>query len=243
MTKDEASNYRGLAARVNYLSLGRPDLQFAAKTASKYMAEPKVCDWAKIKRIARYLVDATRAVQMFVWQRKPKHVTIYVDSAWAGCKSSRKSTSGGAMYLGSHLVKSWIATQQVMALSSGEAELYAMLKGATQSKGLMSMMADFGESVEATVCSDASAAIGIAHRQGLGKTRHIEVRYLWIQQEIKEGKVNVKKVGTDSNPADLLTKALNRDKIAGHMRMMGYRLDSSRASTAPTLSRNWAASP
>ena len=74
------------------------------------------------------------------------------------------------------MIKSWSSTQQVMALSSGEAELYGALKGATQTKGLISMMADFGEKVVATVCSDASAAISIAHRQGLGKTRHIEVQ-------------------------------------------------------------------
>ena len=103
---------------------------------------------------------------------------------------------------------------------------------------MMSMMAGFGEAVEATVCSDASAAIGIAHRQGLGKTRHIEVQYFWIQKEIEEGKLIVTKVGTDSNPADLLTKPFNGDKMAGYMQMMGYRLDSSRASTAPTLSKN-----
>ena len=64
ITKDEG----GLVARVNYLSLDRPDLQFAAKTASQHMAQPKVCDWAKIKRIARYLVKASRAVQKFAWQ-------------------------------------------------------------------------------------------------------------------------------------------------------------------------------
>ena len=70
MTKGEASRFRGLVARVNYLSLDRPDLQFAAKTASQHMAQPKVCDWAKIKRIARYLVKASRAVQKFAWQEK-----------------------------------------------------------------------------------------------------------------------------------------------------------------------------
>ena len=65
MTKDEASRFRRLLARVNYLSLDRPDLQFAAKTGSQHMAQPRVCDWAKIKRIARYLINASRAVQMF----------------------------------------------------------------------------------------------------------------------------------------------------------------------------------
>ena len=103
MTKDKASRFWGLVARVNYLSLDRPDLQFAAKTASQHMAQPKVCDWAKIKRIARYLVKASRTIQKFEWQEKPSQITTYVDSDWAGNKITRKSTSGGAMFLGKHL--------------------------------------------------------------------------------------------------------------------------------------------
>ena len=133
MTKDETSRFRGLVARVNYLSLDRPDLQFAAKTASQHMAQPKVCDWAKIKRIARHLVKASRAVQnSFACQGKPTQITTYVDSDWAGNKITRKSTSGGAVFSGKHFIKSWISTGRVMALSSDEAELYGMLKGATQ---------------------------------------------------------------------------------------------------------------
>ena len=136
MTKDEASRFRGLVACVNYLSLDQPDLQFAATTASQHVAQPKECDWAKIKRIARYLVKASRSVQKFAWQEKLTQITRYVDSDWAGNKITRKSTSGGAMSLGKHLTKSWRSTLQVMALSSGEAELQGMPKGATQKKGL-----------------------------------------------------------------------------------------------------------
>ena len=231
MTNYEASRFRGLVARGNYLSLDRPDLQFMAKTASQHMAQPKVCDWGKIKRIARYLVKASCVAG------KPTQIKTYVDSGRAGNKITRKSTSGGAMFFGKHLIKSWSSTQQVMALSSGEAELYGMLKGATQTKGLTSMMADFGEKVVATVCSDASAAIGIAHRQGLGKTRHIDVQYLRIQHEVKEGKLTVKKVSTNNYPADLLTKTMNGEKVTKYMAEKGFDIDNSRASTALTLQR------
>ena len=111
MTKDEASRFRGLVARVNYLSLDRPDLQFAAKTASPHMAQPKVCDWAEIKRIARYFIKASWAVQKFTWQETPTQINMYVDSDWAGNKITRKSTSGGAMFLDKHLIKSWSSTE------------------------------------------------------------------------------------------------------------------------------------
>ena len=139
------------------------------------------------------------------------------------------------MFSGQNSIKLWSSTQQVMALSSGEAELFGMLKGATQTKGLISMMADFGEKVAAAVCCDASAAIGIAHRQGFGKTRHMEVQYVWIQHEAKEGKLTVKKVGTNNNPADLLTKKMCGEKVMKYIAEMGFDIDRSRANTAPLL--------
>ena len=94
-----------------------------------------------------------------------------------------------------------------MALSSGEAELCGMLSGATQTKVLISMMADVGEKVVAIVCSDASAAIGIAHRQGLGKTRLIEVQYLWIQHEVKEWQADCEEGGHQQQPTGPLDKS------------------------------------
>ena len=97
------------------------------------------------------------------------------------------------MSLGAHTIKTWSSTQHCIAMSSGEAELYALVKGAAHTKGLMSMMADYGISITGTVCTDATAAIGMAHRQGLGKTRHIDVQYLWIQQEIAEGRLALEK--------------------------------------------------
>ena len=115
------------------------------------------------------------------------------------------------MSMGTHLIKSWATTQKNVALSSAEAELYALVKGAAQTKGLISLMADFGHCLEATVHSDASAAISIVHRQGLGKMRHMEVQYLWVQSEVAEGRLRDYKVPTTDNPADLLTKALNAE--------------------------------
>ena len=74
----------------------------------------------------------------------------------------------------------------------------------------------------------------MAHRQGLGKTRHIEVQYFWIQHEVKEGKLTVKKVGTNNSPVDFLTKAMNGKKVMKYMAKMGFDIDDSRASTAAT---------
>ena len=61
-------------------------------------------------------------------------VTTFTDNDWPGVRSSRKSTTGGVVCLGHHMIKSWSSTQQLVALSSGEAELYAFIKGASQAK-------------------------------------------------------------------------------------------------------------
>ena len=141
------------------------------------------------------------------------------------------------MCIGKHIIKTWSSTQQIIAMSSGEAELYAMIKGAAQTKGLISMLQDYGLKFDGRVCSDASAAIGLVHRQGLGKTRHIQVQYLWMQAEVAEKRLQVKKVVTDYNPADLLTKALAQEKLNTHLTALGFEVGTSRARSAPQLSR------
>ena len=174
----EASNYRGLVARGNYLAQDRPDISFATKAVAKHMAKPKACDWTAVKRLARYLAQHGRLVQTFPWQSLPSTVTAVTDSDWAGDAIDRKSTSGGLLLFGTHVLKSWSSTQQVTAMSSGEAELYALIKGAAQAKGMISFLSDYGFKCSGLVRTDSSAALGIVHRRGLGRTRHIECQYL-----------------------------------------------------------------
>ena len=76
------------------------------------------------------------------------------------------------------------SNQTIVALSSAEVELHGVLKGASQTLGLKSMAADFGDDVQAGLWSDASAAIAIIQRSGLGKLRRIQTRYLWIQERV-----------------------------------------------------------
>ena len=124
--------------------------------------------WKLLKRVGRYLLLAPRVVQVFVWQDDPAELTTFVDSDWAGDRVTRKSTSGGMVFRGHHLIKSWSSNQQIIALSSGEAELYAMTKGAAQTLGAVSMARDMGESLRAVVRSDSSAALATSQRAGLG---------------------------------------------------------------------------
>ena len=134
------------------------------------------------------------------------------------------------LFRGRHLIKSWSTNQQVIALSSGEAELYAMTKGAAQVLGLVSMGRDFGEEMSAIVRSDSSAALAISQRVGLGKVRHLQTQYLWIQERHADCSLLLQKVKGEWNPADILTKGVPQEVLNRHMRVAD--LDSRGGTTA-----------
>ena len=134
------------------------------------------------------------SVIKFEYQAPVGSVVVWTDSDFAGCKESRKSTGGGAMVMGNHLIRSWSLTQSIIALSSGEAEYYSLVKGCSNGLGLKAMNMELGVDMELQINTDASAAIGIAKRTGFGKIRHIDVSQLWIQEMISRGKIKVRKV-------------------------------------------------
>ena len=89
--------------------------------------------------------------------------------------------------VGRHLLKSWSTTQATVAMSSAEAEFYAMVEGATRSIGFQSMAGELGVKMDITLFTDSSAAKSFASQRGLKRIRHLEVKELWIQEEICRG--------------------------------------------------------
>jgi hypothetical protein len=141
------------------------------------------------------------------------------------------------MMVGKHVIKTWSTTQSIIALSSGEAELYALVKGASQSLGLVSLAGDFGREMGARIWSDSSAAIAISSRKGLGKVRHVRVQTLWIQDLIKSGGVGVHKVAGEDNMSDILTKHVDCATLIRHLASMRFMTLAGRANTQPTLAQ------
>ena len=80
----EATKFRAVVARLNYLAMDRPGIQYATKEAAKRMANPLESDWLVLKRVGRYLAGASRLVQLMEWQAGPLRFTTYVDSDLAG---------------------------------------------------------------------------------------------------------------------------------------------------------------
>ena len=122
------------------------------------------------------------------------------------------------------MIKSRSTNQQVIALSSGEAELYALTKGAAQTLGIVSMARDMGEELKAVVHSVSSAALAMSQGVGLGKVRHIDVQYLWRQERHSAKELDLINVTGELNPADLLTKGVPQEALKRHTAAAGIGL-------------------
>ena len=171
----------------------------------------------------------------FEWQTAPNVLKTFSDADWAGCKDTRKSTTGGCITLGKHVLKGWSKTQSLVAPSSGESELYATLKAAAEALGMMSMMEDLGWQVSGEIWVDASAALGIIQRRGLGNTRRIDIGLLLIQHTAAERRLTFNKMLGKDNPADLYTKYLDTATTDRHIKTMACEFTEGRAKEAPKL--------
>ena len=138
--ESQATQYRAIIARCNYFTPDRPDLAFTAKELARKMSKPIKGDWQTLKRLGRYLVDKPRLRQLYQWQGAQRVFKTYTHADWAGCRESRKSTTGGCAILGTHTLQGWSKTQTLIAFSSGESELYVALKASAETLGMVSLM-------------------------------------------------------------------------------------------------------
>ena len=221
LTASAVTQYRAMVARGNYLAGDRPDLTFAIKECARHMADPTDESWRMMQRIGRYLLGRPMLVWWFKYQGTPRDIVGHSDSDWARCVGTRRSTTGGAIHHGGHLLKVWPRTQDTLSLSSADAELYAGAKCSAEVRDIVACYNDSGLDLGMQVLADASAALGIVRRHGLGKTRHIATSMLWVQQKHMREEIVDEKVKGLENVADLFTKYLSIDVIEKHVHALG----------------------
>ena len=235
MSSERATEYRSITARANFLSSDRADIIYAVKECARCMATPTVKDWEKLVRLGRYLKTRPRVVVWYEYQDTPDHTVVFSDTDWAGCRKTRRSTTGGVAMYGLHMIKMWSRTQALVALSSAEAELYGIVKATAELKGLISLWKDLGLVVKGHLLADANAALGILRRRGLGKVRHLNTNYLWVQEVMAKGEIDYGKVAGADNNSDLFTKALDGPTIDKHTNAIGCEFTAGKDDLAYTI--------
>ena len=138
--------------------------------------------------------------------------------------------------LGSHLIRTCSKTQSVVAKSSGESELYGVVRASTEGLGMVTLLADFGvPDAKVSIGMDAKAAMGMAQRVGLQKVRHVEVDVLWIQEQQARRLLPLRKVPGPQNPSDLCTKNVPAALMEQHLAQLYVHHAEGRAAVAQQL--------
>ena len=155
LSAEWASKYGKLGMRANFLAIDRTDIQYSVKEIARDISRPRESSWKSLVRLGKYLKGKPRLVIRYRYQSRSDMINTFTDSDWVGDRIARKRTSGGLVQLGQHVIRSWSSTQTVIALSSGEAEFYSIVKGASQSIGVRSMLKDLGFSFKVNKFTDA----------------------------------------------------------------------------------------
>ncbi len=156
-----------------------------------------------LKRIGRYLKKHQRLRFEYGEQdsKEGQELRVYSDSDLAGRRATRKSRGGGVILMSGGLIRSWSNRQGSVALSSGEAEYYAVVKACAEALGAQALARDLGWDLKVKLGVDGSAAKATASKVSLGRVRHLEVRRLWLQDAVAKNKVELKKVRGKENLA------------------------------------------
>ena len=232
LPEDDVKVYQSLTMRLGYVSQDRPDLQRAVRELAKGMCRPNERFMTMLKRAARYLIHAPRCVQVIPFQRRITKITTFCDTDHAGCIRTRKSTTGAVVTIGDATLRSVCRGQSVIALSSGESEFYGLVTAVSESLGDQSVAFDLGVRLNLDIQMDATAGAAIGSRRGLGRVKHIDTCFLWVQDLITNGKVKVHKVHTTENFSDILTKPVSGHTLRALVERMGYSFRKGRSKLA-----------
>jgi hypothetical protein len=216
-----AGLYRSIVARGNYLAQDRLDIRYTVKELCRKMSKPSSWDWARAKKLCRYLAGHAKMKQHMI-EGDDEYIEVYTDADWGGCTTSRLSTSGGVMIAFGMCVKFWSSTQGGISRSSGESELYSTAKGMAEGLGLQSMCKDLGISLRVRVRTDSDACRGTCNRSGLGRLKHLEIETLWVQEAVAKGRVELARVSREDNPSDCLTKLVPKVELDRQCKMLGF---------------------
>jgi len=196
------------------------------------MANPRIGDDARLKRVIRYLKSDPQCRISYRFQDPPSGIHVLSDSDWAGDRVTRKSTSGIMVVAGQHLLHFASRLQKTIALSSGEAELNAQVLGLIEALGVSSLCGEWGLSSAVACFCDSSAARGIANRVGVGKMKHLQVKQLWIQEQVRLGRATVAWIPRRLNAADALTHPCTEAQLTDLLKKVGVRVRSDGGTSA-----------
>jgi hypothetical protein len=191
----------------------RPDIAHAVGMVSRFLSNPGKDHWEAVKWILRYLKGSSSKCLSFGGAEST--LEGYTDADMAGDLDSRKSTSGILFTFAGGAVSWQSKLQKCVALSTTEAEYVAMTEAGKEMLWLKRFLQELGMKQEKYVihCDSQSALDLSKNAMYHSRTKHNDVRYHWLRQEVEEQHFKLEKIHTDKNPADMMTKVVTREKL------------------------------
>uniref|UniRef100_M4DMN8 Integrase catalytic domain-containing protein n=1 Tax=Brassica campestris TaxID=3711 RepID=M4DMN8_BRACM len=204
------SYFRSLAGKLQYLTLTRPDLQFAVNLVCQRMHKPTMADFHLLKRVLRY-IKGTITMGLHFYSDSDSSLKAFCDSDWAGCSETRRSTGGFCTMLGTNLI-SWSAQKQdSVSRSSTEAEYRCLSDTAAELSWIADVLQELGSAPKkpAEVFCDNLSAVHLTANPVLHKkSKHFATHYHYAREQVAKGTLVVHHVSATSQVADIFTKSL-----------------------------------
>ena len=185
----EPTYFRSLAGKLQYLTLTRPDIQFAVNYVCQKMHAPTKADFTNLKRILRYL-KGTSSLGLNINAETGFLLYGFSDSDWAGCRETRRSTGGMCTFLGSNII-SWSAKRHpTVSRSSTEAEYRTLSITATELKWLASLLGEMGISLPdppKLFCDNLSAVYLTANPALHNRSKHFDTDFHYVRERVALG--------------------------------------------------------
>ncbi|KAJ3507815.1 hypothetical protein NMY22_g16815 [Coprinellus aureogranulatus] len=226
--------YKSIIGSLMYAMLAtRPDLAFVVGLLGRYSAAPKQVHWTLAKRCLRYL-QATKDMELvYDGTADSKDMTFFgfVDAAWSDDTDTSRST-GGYVFMSNGAAVGWSSKrQQMVALSSTEAEYISMCAAGQHLAWLRTFFEDIGhpQADPTTLFNDNQGAIALSKDpQYRSRTKHIQRKFHFVRDDlVRNGVVKIKYLPTEEMVADIMTKPLPRETHWKFVKAMGLRMGSS----------------
>ena len=212
--------YRSLVGSLLYVAMWtRPDIAFAVSQVARFQSDPSVYHWDLAKNILRYL-KGTRARGLTFSPGAHGDAGVvrgYVDASWGEDPSTRKSQSGYVFTLGNAAISWKSKLQTTVALSSTEAEYLALSAAVKEALFLRNLVGDVLPSAAKTIVlhEDNQSTIKQAlNLTGSERTKHVDIRHHFLKAHVANGDVRLEYLPTAQQPADALTKPVDKVKVS-----------------------------
>jgi hypothetical protein len=206
--------YKSLIGSLQYIALStRPDISYAVNQLSRYLSNPGHQHWVSGKRVLRYLKGTARMSLLYKDHdgTQSSKLEVFCDADWAGDIDDRKSTTGIVIKLNGCPILWMSKKQSIVALSTAEAEYIAIATAVQEVVWINQYLSELGliDKEVPVIRSDNQAAIQIASNDTLhSRSKHIDIRYHFIRQMIKQNQIKLVYVSTTEQEADINTKSL-----------------------------------